>query len=174
MVNLRHKSSSQTLEEESDKGSHRRDVSTKTAHERKKTSKKRHGREEERDQVERKHESREVVVHVRSNELLRDAVRGAKVPGGVKWQCWHRLSAVGIERALDAADGEEGPSRRVARAGNVGGRGFEEVEFVQGGAVDAACQDGEELEEDAAADEDERQDREDWSCRCHVSYACLV
>jgi hypothetical protein len=145
---LRHEGSSKSLEEQSNRRSHRRDISTKTADERKQTRQERNGAEEQRNEVEREHEAREVVVLVRADELLRDALLGAKVPYRIKWQSWDDVSAVGVVagRWVYAADGEEGPSRGVARVGDAVGGCLQEVESVQGRAIDSTGQDGEELE----------------------------
>jgi hypothetical protein len=163
---LRHQRSSECLEEESD-GSHQRGkVSSKTAAESQKTGDEGHGSEEEGDQVEREHEARQVEVLVRANKLLRNTFLCAKVPRRVEGQRWDGRPAVRIvpRRRVDPADRKEGPSRRVSRVGNAVRGRFEEVEFVQRSAVDAASEDVQELEEQSAGDEDERTQCEDGSC----------
>jgi hypothetical protein len=168
MSNLRHESSSQRLEEESDKGSHGGDVASKTADKGKQASDERNGAEEERDQVEGKHEPREEEEFFLANELLRDASLGAKVTGRIEWVSRLGRAAVGIEAVFSAADGEESPSRRVERAGDVVGSALQEVEFVQGRAVHTASQDGEELQQQCAGDKHQRQDREKRSYKVSV------
>jgi len=110
-----------------------------------------------RDQVEGEHEPREVEVHVGPDELLRHAVGGAKVAGRVERQRRNDVSAVGVEAGagVAAADGEEGPSRGVARVVDASRRGLQEVELVQRRGVDGAGQDGEELHYDSSGDQEE-------------------
>lgn len=138
MPNLRHESSSQSLEKQSDEGRHRGDVATETANKGKKTSNEGDGAEEQCNQVESEHEPREIVVLLRAKELLRDASLGAKVARRIEWKRRLGRTTVGIETILSAADGEKGPSRRVERARDAAGRCLQEVEFVQGRAVHAA------------------------------------
>ena len=148
MQDLRHEGGSQSLEEESDRGGHRRDVSTKTADEGEETSEESNGTKEECDQVESEHKSGQQEVLLGTNELLWNTLFSAKVPWRVKWQRWDWGSAIRIESArwVCAANGEESPSRWVARVRDTVGRGLEEVEFVQRRAVDTTSQDGEQLE----------------------------
>lgn len=163
--NVRHQSSSKSLEEEGHRGRHGGEVATETAAQRKKARDEGNGSEEQCDQVEGKHEARQVVVHVRANELLGDILLRAKVSRWVKWQRRHNLATIGvISRRVAPADGEEGPSRGIPRVGNAAGRCLEEVEAVDGAAVDGSAQNGEELEEDTASEQDERGDGEDGSC----------
>jgi hypothetical protein len=91
---------------------------------------------------------------VRADELLGDILLSAEVARRVEGEGWNGGSAVCIMSGalVDATDGEEGPSRGVASVGDVVGRGLQEVEFVQGGAVYGAGQDGEELEEETAGE----------------------
>lgn len=161
--NLRHQGSSQSLEEKSDRSSHRRNVTAQTADKGKETSDESNCAEEERNQVESEHESAQVVVLVRANELLRDTGLSAKVTRRVEWECWDRSATVCIQSILLSTDGEEGPSRRIARVRDTIRGGFEEVEFIQRCAVDTSSQDSEDLEEDTTSDKDERQDGENWS-----------
>jgi hypothetical protein len=151
------------LEEQSNRSSHRRDVTTKTADEGKETSEKSNGAEEERNQVESEHESAQVVVLVCTNELLGDASLSAKIARWIEWKCWNRRATVGVQSILRSADGEEGPSRRIARIGDSIRGGLQEVELVQGCAVNTSSQNGEELEEHTTSHKDEGQDSEDWS-----------
>jgi hypothetical protein len=137
------------LEEQSNRSSHRRDVTTKTADEGKETSEKSNGAEEERNQVESEHESAQVVVLVCTNELLGDASLSAKIARWIEWKCWNRRATVGVQSILRSADGEEGPSRRIARIGD--------------SIVNTSSQNGEELEEHTTSHKDEGQDSEDWS-----------
>lgn len=62
------------------------------------------------------------------------------------------------------AEREEGPSRRVGGAGYAGCVGLQEVYAVFEAAVYGAGDYGEELEEDAAGEEDDGDEGEDWSC----------
>lgn len=64
---------------------------------------------------------------------------------------------------VSAADGEVGPSRRVAGVGDAVCGGLEEVEDVDGRALDCAAQDDEELEDDSAGEQEERDEGEDGS-----------
>ena len=89
-VGLRHESCGERLEEKGDKGHQGREVSSKTAAERKETGDESDGSEEESNQVESKHEARQVVVHVGTDELLGDIFLSAKVPRRVEWQRWDR------------------------------------------------------------------------------------
>lgn len=166
VVYIRHEGGSERLEEESNKGSHGREVATKTAAESQDTSSQGNGCEDQGDEEKGKHEAREVVVGVGANELLGNAVGGAKVAGRVKGQGGDNGAAVCIMAVggVNAADGEVGPSRGIASVGNAVGRGLEEVEQVDGGAVDGAAQDDEELEDDAASEEDQRCEGEDGAC----------
>ena len=155
---LRHESCGEGLEEESDKSHQGREVSSKTAAERKETGNEGNGSEEESNQVESKHEARQVVVHVGTDELLGDVLLGAKVSRRVEWQRGDRRAAVGIVAGVrvGAADGEEGPSRWVSCVGDAAGGGFEEVELGERSLVDAASEDGQELEEQTSSDQDQR------------------
>ena len=75
------------------------------------------------------------------NKLLRDILRRAKVSRRIEWQSRDGFSTICIQTILSAADGEEGPSRRVPRAryaANVAG--FEEVDLINGAAIHAARQ----------------------------------
>ena len=93
-----------------------------------------------------------------TDELLRYVLLSAKVPGRVEGKGWDRCATIGIvsRRRVSAADGEEGPSRRVPCVGDAVCGCFEKVELVERRAVDAAGQDGEELEEEASSDKYQR------------------
>lgn len=86
---------------------------------------------------------------IRPNELARYIFLGAKVARWIKRKGWHWLSAVGIVLGIgiNTADGEEGPSRRITRAGDVANVAcFKEVELVFWIGVHATGEDGEKLE----------------------------
>jgi hypothetical protein len=105
------------------------------------------------------------------NELLRYILRRAKVPRRIEWQSRDGASTVRIQTILSAADGEEGPSRRVPRAGNAANvAGFEEVELVDGAAVHASRQYCHKLEQDTASEDYEGDDAHDcsWMLLAHV------
>lgn len=93
-----------------------------------------------------------------TDELLRYVLLSAKVPGRVEGKGWDRCATIGIvsRRRVSAADGEEGPSRWVSCVGDAAGGGFEEVELGERSLVDAASEDGQELEEQASSDQDQR------------------
>lgn len=61
----------------------------------------------------------------------------------------------------DAADCEEGPSRRIRRVRDAVGGGLEEVDLVFGRAVRGTGEDDEELEKDGAGEENPGRDGED-------------
>ena len=156
--NLREQGGCQSLEEQSNGDGEAGQVAPEARAQRQKTGEQRADGEEEGDQVEGEHEPREVEVHVCPDELLRHAVGGAKVARRVKRQRRDDGSAVRVEAraGIAAADGEEGPAGGVAGAGDAGDTGgFEEVELVYGRAGYGAGEDGEELEEDAAGEDDE-------------------
>jgi hypothetical protein len=165
-VDSRHERGSESLEEERNEGSHRRDVASKAADEGQETSEERDSSEKERDQVEGKHEARQVEVLMGPDELLRDALLCPKVSWGIKGQGRDDSSAIGIVPGcrVCSTDGEKGPSRRVARVADAVGRGLEKVEAVERRAVDASSQDREQLQQNTASDEDQRYNREKWSC----------
>jgi hypothetical protein len=164
-VDIRHQSSCQRLEEECNRGGHRGNVSTKTAHKGKETSEKSNGTKNKRNQVEGEHESRQIVVLVSTNELLGDTVLGSKVTGRIERKCWNDSAAIRIVscRWVRSTDGKEGPSGWVARTGNSTSRSLQEIEAVEGCAVDSASEDGKELEQDTSSDEDQRYNRKDWT-----------
>lgn len=132
--------------------------------------------EEEGDQVEGEHEAGKVEVVVRSEEGLRHVLLGVEVARRVKGQRGNRTSTVGVVVVgADAADGEEGPARRVASVGNAVRRGLEEVKAVLGAAVDGAGQDDEPLEEQASCEEDEGHGAQDRTfCRWLGNSAMLA
>jgi len=94
-----------------------------------------------------------------ANEAGGDAIGSAKVVtvGWVEWECWHRGTAVRIAAVrVHAADGEEGPSRWVARLWTDAiGRGLQKPDLVFWVAFCGAGQYYKELEEDATSEEDE-------------------
>lgn len=102
-----------------------------------------------------------------ANELLRDAVGGAKVPGRVEGQSGHDGAAVFIMASggVGAANGEESPARGVAGVSDAVGGGLQEVEEVDRGAGDGAAQNDEELEDDAAGKQDEGRKSEEGASR---------
>jgi hypothetical protein len=163
---LREQGSGQSLEEQSNGHGEAGQVATEARAQSQKTGEQGADGEEQRDQVKCEHEPREVEVHVGSNELLRHAVGGAKVARRVKRQRRNDVSAVRVEAGagIAAADGEESPSRGVARVVDATGRGLQEVELVQRRRVDGAGQDGEELHHDSSGDQEESGEAENGLC----------
>jgi hypothetical protein len=99
------------------------------------------------------------------NELLRHILCRAKVPGRIEWQRRDDIATVCVEAVLSAADGEEGPSRWIARAGNAANvAGFEEVDFVDGAAVHGSGQDGQQLKQDTASEDYEGDEAHNCTC----------
>lgn len=90
----------------------------------------------------------------------------AKVPWWVEGKSRNRRATVCIASIawVFTANGKERPSRGVAGVGDAVCGGFEEVEPVERGLVDAASQDGQELEEKASSNEDQRSNGEQGSC----------
>lgn len=101
------------MEEGRDHGVEAGEVGAKTSAERKQAGEERNDGEEERDQVEGEHETAHVVVLVGADEGLRDIVVRAEVPRRVEGQSRVGVAAVDIVAIVGAADGKEGPSRRV-------------------------------------------------------------
>lgn len=169
-MSIRHECSGQSLEEESDGGGHASEVCAQTRAESEKAEQERDDGEEEGDQVEGKHESAQKVVPISADELLRDAGVCIEVllAGRVEWERRMDWSAITIVAANNAAEGEESPARRVgdmsvcATCYAIGG-GLEEVDLIQWGALHGAGQDDEELEDDAAGEEDEGDNGENGS-----------
>ena len=173
--NVRKQRSGQCLEEEGDGDRQAREVAPQTGAQSKQTSEQGAGGEEQGNQVESKHEPREVEVHVCSDKLLRHTLAGAEVARRVEGQRGHNGAAVGVESraGIGAADGEEGPSRGVARGGDAGCGCLEEVEFVDGRRVDGAGEDGEDLQHNSSGDEEESAQGEDGFCQKPLA-PCLV
>lgn len=171
VCNVRQERGSKRLEEESNSDGQARQVTAQTRAQSQQTSEQRASSEEQRNQVEGEHEPREVKVHVCPDKLLRHALGGAKVARRVEGQRGHNGAAVRVvaRGGVAAADGEEGPSRGVARVADAVCGGLQEVELVDGGGVDGAGEDGEELHYDASGDEEERAQGEDGFCLGMVS-----
>jgi hypothetical protein len=81
-------------------------------------------------------------------EASRDVLLCVEVARRVKRQSRNRRSAIRVVPVtIDATDGPESPSRRVARVRNAIGRGLKEVELVLGRAVHTAGEHEKPLEE---------------------------
>lgn len=152
-----HQSSGQCLEEERNRRVQAGEIPAKSAAQGQQACEQRADGEEEGDQVEGPHEAGQVVVLVCPNELTRYIRGGAEVPRRIKRQRGHYAAAIGVVAfGVGAANGEEGPSRGIPRAGDAADvAGLEEVDLVLGAAVYGAGEDDEELEEDAAGEDDE-------------------
>lgn len=95
--------------------------------------------EEERNQVEGEGEPGQVVPLVGANELLGDALFGAKVSHGVKREVGLVLGALEVLVVSGhAAEVVGGPSGEVVSPGDVGGFRLQPVEVVEGGRVSRA------------------------------------
>lgn len=154
---VRHESSSDSLEEESDGSVEAGEVGTKTEAQSQNAGEKRDDGEEERDDVEREHESAHVVELVRADESIRDVLLSAEVVWRVERQRRLGATAVRILSVLCSAKREECPARRVPHIGprDAVGSGLEEVDVADGSTVGGTGEDDEELEEDAAGEDDQ-------------------
>ena len=106
------------------------------------------------------------------NQALRYIVLRAEVLDRIERDRSADFAALRVVAIVHAADGEVGPSRWIrdgsARGrADAGGIGLQEVDFVQWAVDDDAGEDGEELEDDAASEEEDGDGREDGSsCHC--------
>lgn len=168
MCDSRHKCSSERLEEERNDGHHAGKVRPEPGANGQDAYEEGDDGEEEGDDVEGPSESAEVVVFVRANERARYTSRRAEVGGRAESLRSMNLAAVGIAAAVDAADGEVGPARGIGCAGDARGISLEEVDEVDGRLVDVrAGQDDEECQNDAAGEQDHRDQAEDGACDGH-------
>lgn len=128
---VRHERRSKRLEEQRNKRRQARDIPSQPTNQRQQPRQKRNRPKNQRNQPKRKHKPAQVEVHMRPNKLLGNILGRAKVARRIKCQRRHALATIVIVPVIPrAADGEEGPARRVARVGDVGGGRFEEVEAV--------------------------------------------
>lgn len=131
------------VEEEGGAGQQARQRSTESTKQRQETGEKRADGEEEANEEKGKHEAAHVIVFLRSDELRRYSLGGAKVPRRIKGIRW----ANGIARvaAIDrVARIPQRPSSRTGRARDVVGGGAQEVDVVQRRPIPGAGQHNEE------------------------------
>lgn len=97
------------------------------------------------------------------NECVRDVVRSAEVSRRVECESGDGFSAIGIVAVgIDAAYGEEGPSRWVPGIRDIANvAGFQKVELVDWAAGHTSREDCKELQQDASGENYERHEADD-------------
>ena len=154
--NSRHQGRRKGLEEQRHRHRQARQVRSESRTERKYTKEKGNNGEEQRNQEESEHESAQIVISIRMQELMRHTSLRIKVlfPGRVEGEGGMNRPAVHILVAVRAADGKEGPSCwirdvcvtvRYAICGSL-----QKVDEVEGCAFDGTREDDEEVEDYAA------------------------
>lgn len=75
-----------------------------------------------------------------AEELTGDIFHGSEIARRIERESRHGVTAVGVVavRLVDAADGEEGPSRRIAGVGDAVCGRLQEVKLVYRAALDSA------------------------------------
>jgi hypothetical protein len=165
---LRHERCSDCLEEERDADIEASKVCTKTEAQGEDAGEEGDHGEEQRDDVEGPHEPAQVIELVGAHKLFRNVGFGAKVARRVEGQRSLRSAAVSIASILFTAKRKESPSRRVAEfaaAGDAVGGGLEEVGVADRAGFDDSREDDEELENNAASEDDESDQAEDRTLR---------
>jgi hypothetical protein len=161
---LRHERCSDCLEEECDSDIEASEICTKTEAQGQDAGEEGDHGEEQRDDVEGPHEPAQVIELVGAHKLFRNVGLGAKVARWVEGQRSLRSTAVSIASFLFTAKRKESPSRRVAEfaaAGDAVGGGLEEVGVADRAGFDDSREDDEELENNAASEDDESDQAED-------------
>lgn len=168
LENLRHEGNGNGEEEQRRHSDKPRDRSAQPATAADEGSKEGDRLKEQRDEEEGPSEAPHVeVVEARgatavAADQLVGGPRGVRRPGAADGRVGPRAAAVGV---VLAADAEEGPLRDVPGAGDAGGVGAEEVDFVEGSDVRYGGEDDEPEHDEGAGNEEEGHEPEGRTCR---------
>ena len=161
-VRCSHECRREGLKEERDRTEDAGQITADATAQREQAQEERDDGEEQGDQDEGEHESRQVVVLARPEELRRDTGRPCKISLGVERVGSHDMRAR-VPAIDDRACAPERPVRERCCAWNALRGDFDEVELIGRVVIDCAAEEGEEDEEAGTENEDQRNETQERS-----------